>query len=72
MVTYAFRVALRARPLRSGASTVRGRATRVVAADVEGGNAKRLARIPDQPRRLHDSGQQGQHHYINLSRILFF
>ena len=63
-VTYALRVALRGRPLRSGASTVVGaRTTRVAAAYVEVGTAKRLARIPDQPRRLHDAGQHGHHQH---------
>ena len=62
-VTYAFRVALRGRSLRSGAITDPGGTTRVLAAEYEVGTAKRLARIPDQPRRLHEAGQHGHHQH---------
>ena len=63
-VTYAFRVALRGRPLRSGASTSDGaRTTSVAAAVLELVIAKRPAPIPDQPRRLHDAGQHGHHQH---------
>ena len=64
MLTYAVRVALRSRPLRSGTITNVGeRTTPEVAAEVESVIAKRLAPIPDQPRRLHDAGQHGHHQH---------